>query len=127
MRIYKLYSAASTATNSAAVVTIQQSGRITFLSSLVALAVTGLGQGMGHELSFASVAQQSVNDTIGPVLENRAMVTGLTTGAGNGSFEVNQAGISVPVSRGDRIYLNVFAHGTAPGAFVNHVVFIHVT
>ncbi len=126
MRIYKLFSTATVATNAASFLTIQQSGRIVFLSSLICVAVTGLGQGIGHEVSFAAVAQSSANDSVGPILENRANITGLTTGAGPGGNYVDQAGISIPVTRGDRLYINAFALGTAPGSFATHTVFVHV-
>jgi hypothetical protein len=120
MRIYKLYATASSTTQALAQLIIQRAGKI---SGILFSHQANSGNddfGYNVELSFASVGQQTTNDTVGPIAESRfyqnLVTTGLTIAVQN--HYVGPA-LGVDVVAGDRLYLNLLVTGT--GAFTGSI------
>lgn len=123
-KVYKLYCAVSADTNAAAQVTIQRSGRIVAISLGCALDSVTDNSSAAVELSFSSSAQAATNDTVGPVAMVRPWNNFTTSGNTCPSVDrSNLSGLNIPVSAGDRLYINVDGSGTYT-AYVDCFVYV---
>ncbi len=113
-RRYQIYSNTVTSASNTTNIEIARDGFITsVLWTLWALGGAGVDSRLAYEVSLQGVTQIITNDA-------DRVISGVAAGAQVASSvrEVNvlDAGLRLPVNAGDRLYLNVFAGGTAWGS-----------
>lgn len=122
MKVYKLYGSSSSTSNALAQIDIQRNGTIVAIQHAHYAKATA-DHTTVFEVSFASAAQPTTNDTVGPIYEVRSntdTVLGPDTVFDNGCL----TGTAIPVGVGDRLYLHLTIAGTATANQI--AVYIHV-
>lgn len=116
-RIYKLYATGSADANAAAQIIVQRNALITSVLWVPRVTARSGTASIEWELSLASTAQLTTNDTIGPISGCAQSFLELTSGVGT-TVPLLHSGLAVPVMQGDRLYLHVDVTATLT-AFVN--------
>lgn len=107
-KTYKLYGTTAASANALATVIIQRSGYIHAIVGNLLLHSSTTGHGARAELSKLSVSQYNTNDTTDVLCELDTLVTNAANGTVNNSKNVAISGLGIPVTAGDRLYLNVY-------------------
>lgn len=111
MRVYKLYAAISSTGTNLATVTMVRPGRIRSIRWASGADVSADNSYSDVELSFQAVSNVNVNDTTGSIDELRSQSNFTTSGQMQGAIH-KQSLVDIPVSAGDRLYLNATNSGT---------------
>lgn len=110
MSTYQIYGSNTGSADGVASIDIQFDGHIAAWNAWYDSTLTTTADDFaGMEVSFLSVNTATANDARGVIfsLANRLtlVTSGATLASGNGSL----GGLSIPVSRGERVYLHLFA------------------
>lgn len=112
-RAYKLTASVSADTNAAASIIIQQTGWITAILGIVRQTGTiADGDAARAELSFASTSNLGTNDSVGPIFQVENEASLVTSGMAQVATQQDITGIMIPVSSGDRLFVNIDITGT---------------
>lgn len=121
MKVYKLYGAFTASTDALAQVDIQRKGKIKAI--LLNLNDVDLAAGsVAAEVSFASTAQVTTNDTTGPIASIFVAPTANASEAEN----VSVGSLDIPVDAGDRLYLHSVVVAGTPDAGTSATAFVYV-
>ena len=113
MRTYKLYGAgAGTGTNNLANVTVQKNGRIRNLRWNCQADLDADLETATWELSTASSAQVTTNDTPNVIDQVSVNSQFTTSGMTQGAINVSRENMDFPVAAGEKLYLNTVITGS---------------
>lgn len=123
MRVLKLWCNVSADTDSACYVVLPNPGKIVAVSWHAEITSALAVSSAKLELSFSGARQTTVNDATGPISMHACGTTVLTSGGAEAGSNSLLTGVAIPVSGGDKLYLNAEITGTIT---VNTNCFVYV-